>query len=304
MTTGAGTLTLNGDVVLPVAGNSVPATISGNLNLGSGAAAAAHVQHQRPHLRQQRGLALRPDRLRQHQRRRRRRSHQDRERQGCCSPATTPTWAIPSSRRGILAVGSCTALGNGGTLSIGATLLAENGPQTLANPVSLDNNFTVGGADDLTFTGAANLTGGRTITVTNPIFFTLAGGLGESLGSQALTKSGPGFLVFTAPAVYSGGTTINTGGGAIILSGSGALLNTSGISVNLGGSLILDNTGGQQPSTACATRRASRSTAARWTSSAAPRPSRRRRSARSRSAATSTPRSFRKTARGRAPRRR
>ena len=70
---------------------------------------------------------------------------------------------------GTLAIGNDTALGTG-MLSWGSILVAENGPRTIANVISVDVSSTFGGADDLTFTGAANLTGNRTSTVANVTF--------------------------------------------------------------------------------------------------------------------------------------
>lgn len=98
---------------------------------------------------------------------------------------------------------------------------------TIANPVSLDGNFTLGDSSSskiLTFTGPVTLTGTRTLTTnSSPIVF--SGVLGESGGSFALTKSGTSALTLGASNTFSGGLTIDNG--TVILGNAGALNSTT-----------------------------------------------------------------------------
>jgi fibronectin-binding autotransporter adhesin len=82
------------------------------------------------------------------------------------------------------------------------------------------------------------MTGNSTLNVQNAVFAEFVGGFGETFGSFALTKQGSGFLVFSAPATYSGATTLATG--SYILRGAGTALNTS-FTVDNGATLRLDN---------------------------------------------------------------
>ena len=145
---------------------------------------------------------------------------------------------------GTLALGSDTALGTG-MLSWGSTLLAENGARTIANQISIDAaavSFT--GSDDLTFTGAANLTGARTITTPNMDTLTFANGLGDFLvQNNNFAKGGPGIVQFTAAATFGGTFAMSAAGGTVILGGAGGgLLNAASITVGFGDTLQLDNT--------------------------------------------------------------
>jgi outer membrane autotransporter protein len=110
---------------------------------------------------------------------------------------------------GILGVGSNTALGNGGTVTlIGTTLQAEANTLSLANAVALG-------------------TGGGTIdTQTN--ILTLTGAIG---GTTSLTKIGSGTLILSGASSYSGGTLVDAGTlavGSNTALGSGALTLTQG----------------------------------------------------------------------------
>ncbi|HEX3658961.1 MAG TPA: autotransporter-associated beta strand repeat-containing protein [Pirellulales bacterium] len=160
---------------------------------------------------------------------------------------------------GGLTIGSSNALGTGdvylgASLSGAVTVVADDGPQTVSNPVFMSNevNFgllgNIGAADSLAFSGAANITPATTnagttnttfINVANASIVTFSGGIGDFSGIEALNKFGTGFLVLTGVNTYSGTTTV--GGGSLVLSGGGMLVNSTSLIVNSGGTLELDN---------------------------------------------------------------
>ncbi|HEY5314965.1 MAG TPA: autotransporter-associated beta strand repeat-containing protein, partial [Pirellulales bacterium] len=155
---------------------------------------------------------------------------------------------------GYTAIGSNTAFGNGGTVSLaGGTLTtysanpASPTPITISNPISLDNTATFYGTTPITFTALATLTASRTLDIVDPTeTVTFAGGITESVFGTAgagltLAKSGEGTLALTGTNTYSGSTTINNDGGTIDLSGNGTLLNSIAITVGENGELVLDD---------------------------------------------------------------
>ncbi|HEY5312857.1 MAG TPA: autotransporter-associated beta strand repeat-containing protein, partial [Pirellulales bacterium] len=159
---------------------------------------------------------------------------------------------------GGITIGGSNAFGTGnvylGSNAGSVYVMADNGPQTVSNPVFMGDIVQFGAlgtadsADSLTFTGAANLTPYSSVTstsntmtvyVNNPSIITFSGGVGDFEGSEALTKNGTGFLVLSGDNTYSGATIINDG--SIVLSGGGMLANSVSLSVASGGTLELDN---------------------------------------------------------------
>jgi autotransporter-associated beta strand protein len=140
---------------------------------------------------------------------------------------------------GTLAVDNGSALGTG-TLSLNGGVLRGNGTGlTLANPLNLGGNAVIGGTTDLTLTGTATSvgnppTGSWTLTVTNTGLTTLAGAIGQSSSSSlGLAKGGTGTLLLSGANTYSGGTTLNVGGGTLALGNAGAL-GSGGLTLNGG----------------------------------------------------------------------
>jgi fibronectin-binding autotransporter adhesin len=112
---------------------------------------------------------------------------------------------------GTLALGHNSALGTG-TLTInGGTLSASGGARIVGNAMTLGGNFSVGGSQDLEFTGAINLGGGtRTITVDNTANTTFSGAIGQPWYSS-LVKAGDGRLVLSGDNTFSGTVTVDNG---------------------------------------------------------------------------------------------
>ncbi|MDX1948077.1 MAG: autotransporter-associated beta strand repeat-containing protein, partial [Pirellulaceae bacterium] len=158
---------------------------------------------------------------------------------------------LNSATNGI-AIGSNTALGTGRVYTLsGAALSTYGGPRTLANDLflltgtlNIGNTLQGGGGGDVTFTGAANVVGGNiTINVNGPFSAEFAGGLGETISGANLVKDGFGTLVISDTATLSGSVTINQQGGAIILKDDGTLLNVTAFTVSANGTLQIDNSG-------------------------------------------------------------
>jgi autotransporter-associated beta strand protein len=165
---------------------------------------------------------------------------------------------------GAIALGDNAALGTSLLTASGGTLTATTALSGVANTINDTGTPTIGGSNNLTFSGVFTNSGGnRTLTVNNTGLTSLTGGnvyLSEASGSGrtltingtgsltigdvianyngsgsagGLTYSGSGTLTLTAANTYTGATTINSG--AVVLSGSGQI-NGSAITLS-GGSL-------------------------------------------------------------------
>ena len=105
------------------------------------------------------------------------------------------------------------------TINITNSLTATVGPASLgAATLNVTSSDGRGSPYNLTFTGASTLTGNATVNVAN----SSGGGtgrvnlsaLGETGGSQSLTKTGPGVLALTGAGTYSGGTVLSPSTGS------------------------------------------------------------------------------------------
>jgi autotransporter-associated beta strand protein len=129
---------------------------------------------------------------------------------------------------GTLAVGNNSALGvsNGNgqhqLVLLGGTLRAENTPITLDHQLVISGPATVGGTQNITFTGATVLINSPTITVAAPaVTVTLGGQVSDSSAGQSLFKDGPGTLVLGTANAYTGNTFLLAG--TLVVGNDGAL---------------------------------------------------------------------------------
>ncbi|MHB9072264.1 MAG: autotransporter domain-containing protein [Desulfobaccales bacterium] len=131
---------------------------------------------------------------------------------------------------GIVAAGTDNGLGNQ-TLTINSgTLQAATGTTpTLGNPISVGGDFILGGADNLTLSGAVGLGGAtRTLTVTNSGNTTLSGII--SNGGLNINNTG-GTLNLSGVNTYTGGTTL---AGGTLLTGNNSAFGSGAIALNGG----------------------------------------------------------------------
>jgi autotransporter-associated beta strand protein len=118
---------------------------------------------------------------------------------------------------GVFTIGSPDTLG----ASAEPTIIAAGAPRTIANPVVVANNFSVGGTNALTLSGALDLgAAARFVTVNNASPVTFSGTITGAAGS-ALVKDGPGTLVLSGANSYAGPTV--AGGGMLTFAASQTL---------------------------------------------------------------------------------
>ncbi len=137
---------------------------------------------------------------------------------------------------GLLDLANVSALG-GGTLVMGGNGSFDNtsgADLTVANGITCSSGspIYVGSANNMTFNGAAAISGAnRTITVSAKTL-TLGSAVGDSGQGRSLTKAGAGTLVLSGVNTYTGNTTISAG--TLALGSSGSLANTAVISIAAG----------------------------------------------------------------------
>jgi autotransporter-associated beta strand protein len=128
-----------------------------------------------------------------------------------------------------------------GTLSIaaGTSILSDGTARTIANPATVNGDFTFGGVtagNGVTLSGAMNLgTTGRTITVASPAnLSTISGAITSTATGIALTKSGAGILTLSSAANNFGGAGIAINGGILRNGIANALPNASPLTISAG----------------------------------------------------------------------
>lgn len=172
-----------------------------------------------------------------------------------------------SLQLGTIALGHNNGLGSGALTITGGALEASGGSRTIGNTTALQGNVTIGGANNIDFTGTWTQSGAdRTITVSNSGTTTFgnivlaennqtrtltmdvgAGGTtvsgvisdGTGTGADGFTKNGSGTLVFSGANTYTGTTTINAGTIQIAASdriSDSSAMNLAGGTFNLNGS--------------------------------------------------------------------
>jgi len=151
---------------------------------------------------------------------------------------------------GAVGLGSDNALGTGPlTLNSGATIEATQADRDVANPLTINDSFTVGdgsGSDTLTFSGPATVTGDASVTIANVDGTTFAGALG--LGANAFTVQADNPVDITGD-ITGDNTLAKTGADTLTLAGDNAGF-TGNLDIdngqvdlngNLGGSATIDN---------------------------------------------------------------
>ena len=145
---------------------------------------------------------------------------------------------------GTLTASNAGALGTtaGGTTVASGATLNINGVAIGAEAVTL-NGTGVGAAGALQGTGTASLSGAVTLasdsTVGGAGNLTLSGAIGESGGSRALTKAGTGTLTLSGANAYTGATTISAG--TLTLGANNVLADTTAVTVQTGATFNVNN---------------------------------------------------------------
>ncbi|GHB98840.1 autotransporter-associated beta strand repeat-containing protein [Cerasicoccus arenae] len=145
---------------------------------------------------------------------------------------------------GTIEIGNNTALGTGAISFNGGRIGATGAARTLSPAYSINNGFTIGNIDsnNLTLSGAGNLTTNAALTVESGITGTLSGVIS---GNNQLTKEGAGTLSLTGAntfnnLVVNSGVVTSTVGGNMLVGGNGAgtsVFGDANVTVNAGGTL-------------------------------------------------------------------
>jgi autotransporter-associated beta strand protein len=132
---------------------------------------------------------------------------------------------------GTLSLGDGTAPLNPITISSSSGL---TGAGAIANSVAVNRDFTVGGSNNIEFSGGVTLATSPIITVSNTGTSTFSGTIGGT--GFGITKAGAGTLTLTGANTYDGGTTIS--GGALLASNTtGSATGSGTVTVSTGGTL-------------------------------------------------------------------
>ena len=158
----------------------------------------------------------------------------------------------------MLVAAAAGALGNGTAIQVGDANTGSGAPSTLG-PAQLlisglntfSQNITVNAAsatlgnltdDNAGFGGTITLNSSLTISsqsVSPGNSLTFSGNIVHGSGTNSVTLSGPGNVVFLGAATYQGATTIN--GGYLTVGATGALPSTTTLNINNGSTVELDN---------------------------------------------------------------
>lgn len=150
---------------------------------------------------------------------------------------------------GTLGIGSNTALGAGQITINGGGIRAEGSPRTLANPVTINGNFTLGRLTN--FTGPITLANSAKITSANPdsqgpnFTSVISGSISGSANGLTFDEGANpiGTIVLSGANDYSGGTILQSG----TLSAANSQAFGSGVVSIQGGTLSIESTGDLTP---------------------------------------------------------
>jgi len=141
---------------------------------------------------------------------------------------------------GTVRFGGNTAAGTGPLTLNGGAIEASSAARTLGNAVTVGGNFSVGGTQALTLSGAMALgSSQRTVTTGNTALTTFSGIVS---GTGGITKAGAGALALGGGSAYTGPTNVNAGtlraraaGTAFGNNSAVTLANVSGATLDLAG---------------------------------------------------------------------
>lgn len=160
------------------------------------------------------------------------------------TPTTASTVATPT----IVSSGPVGASTNGTTAGVltlanNTAITTDGTARTIANPVTITGNITVGGntvGNNITLNGIVTATAVRTITVTSPqVTLTIGGEFTGAAGG--LNKAGDGTIVLAAANSYTGATTVT--GGLLKYGALNAIPIASALTVLDGGTLDINGGG-------------------------------------------------------------
>ena len=153
---------------------------------------------------------------------------------------------------GVLVAAAAGSLGNGTAVQVGdiytgstATQLLISGANTFPQNITVNAlNATLGNIDDNNAGFGGNITLNSSLTIASASVnnaLTFSGNIVHGSGTNSVTLTGPGNVVFLGNATYAGATTIN--GGNLTVGATGSLPSTTTLNINNGLSTVtLSNT--------------------------------------------------------------
>tara|TARA_Y100001933_G_scaffold265275_1_gene339428 strand:+ start:25828 stop:37062 length:11235 start_codon:yes stop_codon:yes gene_type:complete len=109
---------------------------------------------------------------------------------------------------GTLTLGNDAALGSGGLTINGGALASDDDARSIANTIAINEDFTLGGTNDLAITGTVSLAGGdaeHTLTVNNDTSIT------NNITAGDMTLAGTGMLSISGDNDFTTGVTVTNG---------------------------------------------------------------------------------------------
>ncbi len=122
-------------------------------------------------------------------------------------PGANGYTGVTTLTSGTLIVGNNSALGTG-TLDFDGGTIQPSGDLTLSNPFTVTNTSTVGGSNNLTFSGLGNLNAGTSLSINPAGTVTLSGGIS---GAGGLAMLGTGVLMLAGNNTFTGATMVAAG---------------------------------------------------------------------------------------------
>ena len=159
-------------------------------------------------------------------------------------PTTISAGVLLAAAGQALGTGTAIQLGDANTGASPAQLFIGGGNTFSQNITVNAINATLGSADDSNSAFGGNVTLNSSLTISSQSVspgnaLTFAGNILHGSGTNSVTLTGPGNVIFLGNATYQGATTIN--GGNLTVGATGSLPSTTTLNINNASTVKLDN---------------------------------------------------------------